>query len=431
MNASYRAGVVLLLPFATARVSADDIPCSGIGAALADSRHLHVPRDAFGNQPLRRAEGRSLSLRVVAPASGGGGQSASPWQGASAPRIVAAASLADLPHRQVEPNGILDDEKQREPEKVLPPSEVQRENNNAGCDAAVGNLKKAFAANRDSMGFPKDARYTFDDFITWYNQPATTEANRSAASAVVIAEQDYANKCLQQAIPAEMNADQVRRAVGMFMLGNEPFCTGLRIERDKVLTARHCFIAAESGDLSFEAKAFIGGTAQIWFVYEAEPNRRYGVCKSSLPSPDHSAYSPATDHVQIRVAPTTASLPDIRWSGTPLSGDTPLYLRGYFPFVLGAPSLLGHMSSTAVGGCHVQNAVDACFFHGCQSTAIMSGAPIFVRPETNQTRAYLELAGMHLGGATLSDPHYEGGAGCKGADGTMLLNKLNLAIQFK
>ena len=57
------------------------------------------------------------------------------------------------------------------------------------------------------------------------------------------------------------------------------------------------------------------------------------------------------------------------------------------------------MQSTAKGGCTVLVNKNNCVIHACQTTPIMSGSPVFIRPEPTKNSDKLEVVGIHLGTA--------------------------------
>jgi hypothetical protein len=285
------------------------------------------------------------------------------------------------------------------------------------CSAAFNLLVTTFEANRALMGFWTEPERTVADFIPWFYQSSLTQENRDKAAPVIRAQERYERACLEARIPPELNASLVQRAVGLLMYEDKVFCTALRILTNEVLTAKHCFQDANTGERSADANAVLNNKGQMWFSYEAEPNNRFGVCKASLPRAG-ARFGPAGDNVKLQISPTNAPTAPLKWVTTPIKTGTSLYLRGYFPFTGAASTSVDRLRSTAAGGCYAHSASERCFFHTCQTTPIMSGSPIFTRPEPGAQSAALSIAGIHLGSALLSDPNGVNGSVCSGIDGT-------------
>lgn len=300
---------------------------------------------------------------------------------------------------------------------ILSPAEKKRLAGSTQCSAAFKSLVTTFASNRTSMGFWAESERTLAEFIPWYYQSSLSKENRDKAAPVVRAQERYQEECLEARIPPELNSSLVQRAVGLLMYGDKVFCTALRTSASEVLTAKHCFQDANSGKPSDDVSAVLNNREQMWFSYEAEPNNRFGVCKASLPK-SGARFGPESDHVTLQISPTNLPPSPLKWVTTPIKTGTSLYLRGYFPFTGAAANSVDRMRSTAAGGCFAHSASEQCFFHACQTTPIMSGSPIFVRPEPSVQTDTLLVAGIHIGSALLSDPNGDNGSVCSGIDGT-------------
>lgn len=287
----------------------------------------------------------------------------------------------------------------------------------AQCSADFNFLVTTFESNRASMGFWTEPERTVADFIPWYYQPNLTQENRDKAAIVISAQERYERSCLEARIPPELNPPLVRRAVGLLMYEDKVFCTALRTSENEVLTAKHCFYKANTGESSDDVNAVLSNKGQMWFSYEAEPNNRFGVCKESLPK-TVERFGPDSDNFILKISHTNSPPAPLTWVKTPIKMGTSLYLRGYFPFSGPAATFVDRLRSTAVGGCYAHSTSERCFFHACQTTPIMSGAPIFIRPKTGTQNNTLSIAGIHLGSALLSDPNGAYGSVCSGADGT-------------
>ena len=182
------------------------------------------------------------------------------------------------------------------------------------------------------------------------------------------------------------------------------------------------------GTWSDDVAAVRGGKGQMWFTYEAEATKRFGVCRESLPTQMGGRVQPASDNVRVRIATTAAPVAPLKWATPPMKSGSSLYLRGYFPFTENETTALGRLRSTAAAGCFAHSGAGRCFFHACQTTPIMSGAPVFTRPEPGVQRDYLEIAGIHLGSALLADPNGPNGSVCAGIDGSKVPSS-NFAYQ--
>lgn len=329
--------------------------------------------------------------------------------------------------QQSDPKVATDEVKQLEPLN-LSSAETARLASSAQCQAAYNNLVMTFELNKESMGFWKDPGRSVADFIPWYYQSSLSQANRDKAKPVLQAQEKFSSACLEYDVPPEVNSALIQRAVGILMFGDKVFCTALRVSTDEVLTAKHCFLNLNTGSVSPDASAVLKGSGQMWFAYEAEATKRFGVCRSSLPSAIGKAVEPAKDSVRIRIAATKAPVAPMKWVTPPIKSGSSLYLRGYFPFTDKSTTALGRLRSTLVGGCFAHSGAGRCFFHACQTTPIMSGAPIFLRPEPGTNREYLELAGIHIGSALLADPNGVNGSVCPGIDGSKVPSS-NFAYQ--
>jgi hypothetical protein len=239
------------------------------------------------------------------------------------------------------------------------------------------------------------------------------------AQPVVDAEIKFGEACLDQKIPQEMNADLVKRGVGMLIYDDKVFCTALRIGNDQLLTAKHCFVHADTGEATPPLAGIMHNKGNIWFVYESEPNDRFEVCRQTVPKAS-GWFSPDLDNVTVKISKPHTDAPPVTRATLPIHNGASLYLRAYFPFVAGNHTVLEQMRSTGAGACFAHAATDRCFFHVCQSTPIMSGAPIFIRPDAKAKPTELVLAGVHIGSAGLVDPTTASGTVCGGISGKEL-----------
>lgn len=330
-------------------------------------------------------------------------------------------------------------ERQLDPEVAVPQTKVHpdrlsqaeraRLGASSSCSTSYKDLSRLFELNRKALGIP--AAFDLGSFIAWYYQPDLPPALRAKAQPVIDAQRKFDKACLESSIPREMGPSLMQRAVGVLMFENKVFCTAMRVSPTEIMTAQHCFVDPITGLRTADAETSVKGQGRLWFAYEGEADTRYEVCHSSLPTPRvGSNYAPAADVARVRTAATRTAVPEIVFAKTPIETGMSLYIRGYFPFADSSEGVLARMRSTKAGGCFAHSAAGQCFFHACQTTQIMSGAPIFVRPEPEQSSERLVVAGMHLGSALLSDPKGSTGAVCIGADGTKVPLS-NFAYQFK
>ncbi|WP_157731465.1 trypsin-like serine peptidase [Azotobacter chroococcum] len=335
--------------------------------------------------------------------------------------------------RQSDPKSAIDEAKKRSVLK-LSDSEHERIESSATCSKAFDTLLTTFESQKTKIGFWTDeTNNNLANFINWYYQSDLPKENRDKAAPIIKAQKKYEQACLEKTIPTEINPALIQQAVGLLSFENKVFCTALRLSKNEILTTKHCFLSPDNGTHLEDVIAALENKGQIWFTYEAEPSNRFGICKTSLPKATFKSFGPESDNVKLRISTTNAPVAPLRWAsskkdGGPLEDGTSLYLRGYFPFTETASTDLERLRSTAVGGCFAHSIAGRCFFHACQTTPIMSGAPIFIRPEPGIQRNLLEVAGIHIGSAPLSNPIGKNGPVCSGADGTKVPLS-NLAYQ--
>lgn len=293
---------------------------------------------------------------------------------------------------------------------VKSPEEALRRQDGTACDAHVAKLHETFKAARDAMGFPEAKGLA--DFLAWYQQEAT-QVEKDAAAPVIAAERAYDAACLTANIPAEMNPEWIRLAVGVLEFEGRAFCTALRTARDTVVTAKHCLVDPKSGKRLEATSRAARGATSIWLVYEAEPDKRYQLCGDTLPK-DQAPFLSNEDYVYLKTATTHHPAPPWRWTKSPPPSGTPLYLRGYFDFAMESENT-DRLRATAAGGCIAFRSKERCVFHACQAIAGMSGAPLFLRPEVGEQHDALEVVALHIGPSALAGKNST--AACKNVDG--------------
>lgn len=340
--------------------------------------------------------------------------------------------FAAAPLRQINVEDAINEAQNNDTGLSFSSAEKTRQKESSVCDKAYNRLVKAFSDNRKAIDFPEGLNDTdgLARFIPWYLDRNISQLHLNRAKPIVDAQINYSQVCLASDVPSEMSPDMVKRAVGLLTFGDQPFCGALRAGVSDVITAQHCFRNPETGELLPQTMAVLSGQGQMWFSYEAEPNNRYEVCRSSfLLKTGKVLFLPYSDNQKITIAKTQQPVSLWNWSSLPLKSGTSLYLRGYFPFTSDS-STLSHMRATAHGGCASFGANDRCLFNACQSTPIMSGAPVFVRPEPGKTQDTLEIVGLHLGVATIASKGASGGEVCEGSDGRKF-EKSNFTYQPK
>lgn len=306
------------------------------------------------------------------------------------------------PLRQVQIDDVINEGKFTNPSIKFSAAESKRLQASSQCKASFDRLLAEFVAVRAGLGF--DGLSAPDGlalFGAWALSPTRTPAELALAAPVLAAERSYDAACLAYQIPSEMPGDDIRRAVGVFVFSGSPVCTGFRMSQSTVLTARHCFITP-AGELAPLTRHLQdpSQTEKLWFVYEGEPTDRFEVCRSSVPAKGEPQLYPERDYIRLTVAGTKSPPPAWEWAEASLGQS--LYIRGYFPF--GTEStVLGRLRATSSGGCAAMVVKGRCILHGCQSVPLMSGAPVFLRPEPGAFPARLKVAGVHLGAASLSD----------------------------
>ena len=318
--------------------------------------------------------------------------------------------------QQVNPTDAITQAK-RFSELQLSPAERARIAANGACVNAYRALVSSFESSKQALGFTPGEQ-SLNDFVPWYYQNSLPDALRKQAGPIVAAQQNFAQQCMEKDVPPELNRAWVEQAVGVITLGDKVVCTALRVSATQIVTAKHCFVESESGRLSGDTLAFMAGQEKMWFSYPAEPDHRYGLCRESLPLSQTGRVYPQADHVTLSMRATAAPVAPLVWSASAPADGQALYLRGFFPFAANESTNLGRLRSTSGGGCVSHLATGRCFFHACQTTPLMSGAPVFVRPEPGTVLVHLKVAGIHLGAAGLSDPNGPNREVCTGADGS-------------
>jgi hypothetical protein len=342
---------------------------------------------------------KEIPVYSIAAASGDVGARAV----AGKPFTLTIALMQDLatkfrPAQQVDDSEAVIEAGKRE-SLVLSDAEKKRQQAGGECRDVLSRLQATFDAQRNAMQYPDERDLAY--FAVWYHDSKLTAAQKEAAKPVINSQWEFDKACLSKQIPSEMNPDLIRRAYGVLMYGEQVFCSGLRIKADTVLTARHCFIKADSGKQTSYTKLAAEGKASLWFAYEAEPELRFEVCRTGIPASGNHSIAPQDDHIEVRIASTAQPLAPIRFVKDPIRAGTSLYMRGYFAFG-SDKNQIDRLRATAHGGCIAMAVRDRCIFHGCQSIPLTSGAPIFLRSDGSTPVSELTLAALHLGPASLA-----------------------------
>jgi hypothetical protein len=217
---------------------------------------------------------------------------------------------------------------------TFPPEELQRQAAGGACISSLASARTVFENTKVAMGYDIAETKPFSYFTSWYFEEAT-DAQRALAAPVVGAQMKFGDDCLSRDVPKELSEPELKRAVGVLFFGDDPLCTGLRVDEQRVLTAKHCFLWASgpaAGKALPHTLSVKQGRGSLWFGYEAEPSKRFEVCRQSLPSDFNGELSPDIDNVLINIARTSAPAPSIKWADRAPMEGTPLYLRGYFAF---------------------------------------------------------------------------------------------------
>jgi V8-like Glu-specific endopeptidase len=337
--------------------------------------------------------------------------SALPHLSTSGSRILDFAEIA----RRAQPDGIriqqqVDDDKAKQQAKKqnalrTSSKEDERASQGHSCRAALTALEQTFESQRSAIGYPDRSELGLGSFGPWLAKAELTPSQRQAADLVVAAEKRFGDECLSAAIPPEMNPDLVKRAVGIISFEDQVFCTALRINETEILTARHCFVSSQDSSPTMEVRQALNGAGRMWFSYEAEPDKKFEICTRSLPVGRRERLEPPSDHISVAVARTNTPPPSISWYTAQLPAGSTVYLRAHFMFAP-SPNPVDALRATRYGGCVVVAHRERCVFHACQTLPVMSGAPIFLRPEDGSAPSTLEVVGIHLGPASMGTSRY-------------------------
>lgn len=296
------------------------------------------------------------------------------------------------------------DEVIREPanKPALSPQEMQRvrSSETATCDSRVAGFRLAyinFSWERATRTPPSR-----DEFLSWYM--TATEEQRREVAPVYDALETAVAACFDNQIPPELGDHAVRRAVGVLVDEDTPFCTGLRIDINHVVTAKHCFYRNGVGRPDDHTLDAAEGRRQFWFIYEAEPDTFYELCAQTLPTNEISTLVAPRDNFTVRIAAPRTPPPSLTYVDSGDFTGRSLYVRG-FNAVAFNRHVSTYLSASAHGGCHVESTTrGGCILHGCQSLEGMSGAPMFLRDDARaRDPNQLSVIGINLGEARGND----------------------------
>ena len=291
------------------------------------------------------------------------------------------------------------------------------------CSKSVRNLTETFdgfshSAPEIGIQLTDFTRWNLNDLAEWWK--LATNSQKEAFKNVKRSQEIFATSCLNATIPSEMRPTSIKRAVGILSHNGEVKCTALRVSPTKIVTAKHCLFDPLSGKPNNILKSMEGNTSALWFSYEGEPGDRFGVCLDSAKSAyDGEMIQPLSDEIVLSIAQTNTPAPDIEWAPQEVSEGTSLYLRGYFHFIEGDPPPLERLRSST-SACYAHAVGSRCFFHSCQTTPSMSGAPIFIRPPPEDSNQTLKVVGIHLGHAGMSSSEGDFGKVCDSIDGARI-----------
>ena len=211
----------------------------------------------------------------------------------------------------------------------------------------------------------------------------------------------YDRECLltlSQAIQLGKISPEYEKRIAIITKDGWPLCGALRVERDKYITARHCFFSPRFGFSEDYTSSLISGTfqnrIQVYNLDNLDTPIRVSklLFDNSLIGSSSASYEISDDYLFFETIEQTASL-DPNLSST-LETDTPgiihepLLLIGYFAFhnpnwrfqIPGGtvqPWQKG-LRLTKGSYCRIfdRSRDDLCISHGCQSMALFSGGPL-------------------------------------------------------
>lgn len=211
--------------------------------------------------------------------------------------------------------------------------------------------------------------------------------------------------------------------------GADPFCSGVFVTRDTVLSALHCFgdPAAFDALQKHEIRvAHASGAGRTGFqTYAVEP-------VTPLPADvrGREAFTVAEDYILLKVTGTPPATPAVALAkASPL---TPVFVAGYFTLAdenrraalpaadqLRTPDWWNHIRIATPSQCYVLNTGDDCLRMTCSTIEGFSGAAIFAVP--NDANGPLTFYGIVHGG---EDTPNQCGPG-KLSAGTLGVTKIN------
>lgn len=262
--------------------------------------------------------------------------------------------------------------------------------NDHTCDAARRKFINTFDAKGKTV---QVIARTPEKYISlWNSDFAAIDKSSPDLQLIWTSAKEYANACLSSQVPSGMTFHQVAKLVGALGANSHRFCTGTRISKSRILTARHCVMDQdENGPTALLSSDEI---QKLWFEFDSSEHVRYAVCgvnAGNVPG----EYNYSSDMVVLNIAQPIDDAPSIS-----IKADVPqignyFYMPGLnlaeeqdgFPFL---------PKSTAVSGCRAVAIAGSCVIHGCQALPGMSGAPLFMID--NKGMVNMAIVGIHLGG---------------------------------
>ena len=235
----------------------------------------------------------------------------------------------------------------------------------------------------------------------------------------------YDENCLQSSL--SKIPDEIRRIVGLLEVrGNErlPFCTVTLIDSNKVLTSRHCFIDANTGDYNIGCSKLLKPGLSVRFLSDLKT--AYGIARLPQNCADmRKEFSIDEDSIELTLkSDPPNAYPAIQTtdmaSNVPDMGFWMIGLNGYVldSYELNAKAPVeSAIRYSPISTCAVLSVNANCLFHTCQTGPRMSGAGLLKM----KTDGGIELHGIHTG---TSDMYKQCGANAPAT------SEMNLALRM-
>lgn len=264
------------------------------------------------------------------------------------------------------------------------------------CSASRKRFEAALSACQGKFGYcPGNMMGEFRDAVTEFDAQCLRRVNTTE-------------------LPIELRPTQVLRSVGVLRnaLDNRVFCGGVLVDKDTVITARHCFIQASVGfNLNY---AYIS----LGYIYFHRGHDEANSAQiASLIPPLEDLTKPVTleqDFVFLKLDKPIAGRPELSFR-RPKAGER-LWIPGYFEHhspelqSLFSASLTGRVTPDWYSGlratkgskCIVLDSIDSCFVHTCQTVPGFSGAPIISLTQSDKEN-HIVVVGLQSRTQSASD----------------------------